>query len=169
MSFGCLRTTDELKTEIREPNPSTHLVPLSWRTVPPFGNHLLHVDAERIGPRKSYPLSETLARRADFGVAGEYALNYLHLHQNNLLPPDDYRCSGLPSNRKHRLIDVVNHWLQGVTPGAHLELETVPAADALIAGFSFDRPGDVASRRFRATNVGFGLSYTLPRNSRAAG
>ena len=43
-----------------------------------------------------------------------------------------------------------------------MEFETVPAADALIAGFSFDRPGDIATRRFRATNVGFGLSYTLP-------
>ena len=35
-------------------------------------------------------------------------------------------------------------------------------ADAVIVGFSFDSPGDVASRRYRATNVGFGLSYTLP-------
>jgi predicted ATPase len=41
-------------------------------------------------------------------------------------------------------------------------LEGVPSADAVIAGFTFDRPGDVASRRHRATNVGFGLSYVLP-------
>ena len=135
---------------------------MDWQEVPPFGHNLLYIDAERVGPRKSHPLSETLARRVDFGVGCEYALNYLNLHQSDLLPPDDSRCSGLPSNRKHRLADVVNHWLQGVTPGAHLEFETVAAADALIAGFSFDRPGDVATRRFRATNVGFGLSYTLP-------
>lgn len=35
-------------------------------------------------------------------------------------------------------------------------------ADALIGGFSFDRPGDVPTRRLRTTNVGFGLSYVLP-------
>ena len=74
----------------------------------------------------------------------------------------DPRCFDLPEHREHSLMAVVNHWLQGVTPGVRVELETVPAADSLIAGFSFDRSGDVATRRFRATNVGFGLSYTLP-------
>ena len=43
-----------------------------------------------------------------------------------------------------------------------MDLEEVAAADSVIAGFSFDRPGDVPSRSYRATNVGFGLSYTLP-------
>ena len=162
LSFDCSQTTDQLTSTEGNSNQSTSLVPMDWQEVPPFGHNLLYIDAERVGPRKSYPLSETLARRADFGIASEYALNYLNLHQNELLPSDDSRCSGLPDNRKHRLVDVVNHWLQGVTPGAHLELDTVPAADALIAGFSFDRPGDVPTRSFRATNVGFGLSYTLP-------
>ena len=41
-------------------------------------------------------------------------------------------------------------------------METIQEADAIISGFSFDRPGDVPTRRYRATNVGFGLSYTLP-------
>ena len=30
-----------------------------------------------------------------------------------------------------------------------------------VASFNFDRAGDVASRNYRATNVGFGLSYVL--------
>ena len=61
-----------------------------------------------------------------------------------------------------RLLDVVDFWLQEVTPGVHLQLETIQDADAILAGFSFDRPGDVETRRYRATNVGFGLSYVLP-------
>ena len=162
LSFSYSPTTDQLTTETSDSMRSTPLVPNEYREVPPFGHNLLYIDAERIGPRKLHPLSETLARRGDFGSGSAYALNYLNLHQHDLLSPDDSRCSDLPSNRKHRLVDVVNHWLQGVTPGVHLEFETVPAADALIAGFSFDRPGDIATRRFRATNVGFGLSYTLP-------
>ena len=113
----------------------------------------------RVGPQKSYPLSETMAQRAEFGLGSEYALNYLNLKQDELLAEDDPRCA---KSRNRRIIDVVDEWLQEISPGAHLQLETIPAADALIAGFSFDRPGDVASRRFRATNVGFGLSYTLP-------
>ena len=43
-----------------------------------------------------------------------------------------------------------------------MRLEEIAAADAVIAGFSFDRSGDVATSPYRATNVGFGLSYALP-------
>ena len=129
------------------------------RPAPFFGRRLVYVQADRTGPRKFYPLSEVLARRGDFGGRGEYAWNYLNEHQNDALPLDDPRCR---SGSTHRLRGAVDHWLQDVSPGAHLHLESVLAADTVLAGFTFDRPGDVASRRHRATNVGFGLSYVLP-------
>ena len=131
---------------------------LSGWDEPPFRGQLAYVGAERVGPRKSYPLSDMMARRGDLGTSGEYAWNYLHRNQDELLDADDPRC--LEVGR--RLPDVVDQWLQDVCPGTHLQLEAVTDADALIAGFTFDRPGDVASNRYRATNVGFGLSYTLP-------
>ena len=130
-----------------------------WRGAPPFGGDLHYVQAERVGPRKSYPLSEVLARRGDLGARGEYAWNYLNDHAHDPLQADDPRRADAPGRR---LVDIVDHWLQDVSPGAHLSLEAVLAADAVIAGFTFDRPGDVESRRHRATNVGFGLSYVLP-------
>ena len=143
------------------PSASTghEIVSPMWRAVPPFGGRLHYVQAERVGPRKSYPLSEVAARRVSLGLRGEHAWNLLHRQRTALLPGDDPRRSGVSGRR---LIDVVDHWLQDVSPGAHLGLEAVPAADAVLAGFTFDRPGDVASRRHRATNVGFGLSYVLP-------
>lgn len=61
-----------------------------------------------------------------------------------------------------KLVDLVDLWLQEISPNVHLSIESISAADALLAGFTFDRPGDVRSRTFRATNVGFGLSYVLP-------
>ena len=130
-----------------------------WRGVPPFGGRVVHVPAERIGPRKSYPLAEILARHGDFGASGEYAWSYLNDRQNDVLPDDDPRCAG---SAGRRLINVVDHWLQDVSPGAHLQLRAVSDADTVIAGFTFDRAGDAATRRYRATNVGFGLSYVLP-------
>ena len=45
-----------------------------WRGVPPFGGRVVHVPAERVGPRKTYPLAEIRARHGDFGASGEYAL-----------------------------------------------------------------------------------------------
>ena len=138
-----------------------HLTPVSndWRGVPPFGGRLVYVNAERVGPRKLYPISEIFARQGDFGSGGEYAWNFLNHHQDDLLNEDDPRCV---DGERRRLRDVVDRWLQDVCPGTHLQLEELTDADALIAGFSFDRPGDVATRRYRATNVGFGLSYVLP-------
>ena len=47
----------------------------AWRGAPPFGGDLHYAQAERVGPRKSYPLSEVLARRGDLGARGEYAWN----------------------------------------------------------------------------------------------
>ncbi len=132
---------------------------MDWKDEPPFGGRLVYVNAERVGPRKFYPLSDMKANQGDFGAGGEYAWNYLNHHQNDVMQEDDIRCLDIGSRR---LLDIVDQWLQDVCPGAHLHLEEIRDADAVIAGFSFDRPGDVASRRHRATNVGFGLSYALP-------
>ena len=151
LSFDYLRTADELRTKN---NFAT-----TWREVPPLGGQLIYVNAERIGPRKFYPHSEVFARRGNLGSRGEYTLNYLNARQYETLSSTDPRYPDLPSRR---LGEVVDYWLQEVTPGVHLRLDTIQAADAIIAGFSFDRPSDVETRRYRATNVGFGLSYTLP-------
>ncbi len=139
--------------------PPIDFVSAEWRKVPPFGGEFIYVNAERIGPRKSYPLSDVKAWGHDFGASCEYAWNYLNHHQNELLNEDDPRCVGRGGRR---LIDVVDQWLQDVTPGVHPQLGEVAAADAVIAQFSFDRPEGGRQGPYRATNVGFGLSYVLP-------
>ena len=110
-------------------------------------------------PRKLYPVSEVLARKGDFGQNSEHAWNLLSHYNDTSLPPDDPRRG---KSGRLNLGGVIDDWLQEVSPGAHLELEQVISADAIVAGFTFNRPGDVRSRRHRATNVGFGLSYVLP-------
>ena len=157
MAFDYSREADQLSAVL--PDNSTDYISAEWQRTSLFGWRLIYVNAERIGPRKLYPLSEMLAKRGDFGASGEYAWNYLNRHQNDLLPEGDPRCV---EGASRRLLDVVDQWLQYVCPGAHLQLEAVADADAVIAGFSFDRPGDIATSRYRATNVGFGLSYVLP-------
>ena len=95
----------------------------------------------------------------DFSKNSEYAWSYLNHRQADPLKKEDPRSVG---EGGRRLLDVVDQWLQDVSPGAHPQLGAVMAADAVVAGFSFDRPGDVRTRWYRATNVGFGLSYVLP-------
>ena len=129
-----------------------------WEALPPFSG-LHYVAAERIGPRKIHEQSDTAALHGVLGARGEHAMNYLDAHQDDPVPETDPRRAAAVTGR-HR--DVVDYWLQEVTPGAELKIERIQDADALIGGFTFTRAGDVETRRYRATNVGFGLSYALP-------
>ena len=156
--FEYSRTADQLQWRIADVNEPYELINEAQFT-PPFGGNLVYIDAERVGPRKIYPVSDVMARNMDFGPRGEFAWSYLESHQDDLLAPDDSR-RGDGSSR--RLIDVVNLWLKDVCPDSQIQIQSIPDADAVIAGFSFESAGDVATRRFRATNVGFGLSYALP-------
>ena len=153
LSFDYSTTADSLTSS------GSAELPEPWRVTPPFGGGLFYVNAERTGPQKFYPQSESFAQRGDLGARGEYTLNYLHAHEGETLVEDDPRCRDHPNRQ---LLSVVEHWLQEISPGVHLEFEPVRSADALISGFSFDQKGDVPTRPFRATNVGFGLSYILP-------
>ena len=131
---------------------------LGWSNRPPIGGRLVHVNADRLGPRKIYPLSDVHALRGDFGSSSEYAWNYLSQHRDRLLPEGDPRIIG-PGRT---LESVANHWLGTVCPGVQLQLDPVRSADSVVASFTFERAGDVASKPHRAINVGFGLSYALP-------
>ena len=153
LSFDYSKTADNLLS------PGNTELPDPWSVMPPFGGKLFYVSAERTGPQKSYPQSESLAQRGDLGARGEYTLNYLYAHQSEFLTENDSRCKDHPNRQ---LLSVLERWLQEISPGVHLEFEAVRRADALVPGFSFDQKGDVATRPFRATNVGFGLSYILP-------
>ena len=137
----------------------TDFLPDGWDEVQPFAGRLVYVSADRIGPRIAHRQSMSRASTGDFGSTGEYALNYLHMRQRDSWPSTDPRCV---NGRNQLLIDVVDLWSQEISPGAHLDMHSVAAAGLIIPGFSFDQPGDVPTRPYRATNVGFGLSYTLP-------
>ena len=132
LSFNYSTMADQLSVSNPRSGTDVDCVPAQWRTEPPFGGNMVYVNAERPGPRKSYPLSYVLAVRGDFGSIGEYAWNYLSQHQNDLLQKDDPR-SG--ESGSLRLLDAVNLWLQDISPGVNLELNTVMSADAVIAGF----------------------------------
>lgn len=159
LDFGYSETAGQLLALPKDPNSFDELVPAEWQSIPPFGGSLIYVGAERVGPRKAYPLSAILASQGEFGTGSEYAWNFLSQNQDLLLQENDPRGANTGSQR---LIDSVDRWLQVVSPGAHVKLADILAADAIVSGFSFDRQGDVESRQHRATNVGFGLSYSLP-------
>ena len=126
-------------------------------TVPPFSDNLVFVGADRLGPERTYVASEIA--NGFFPKFGESAWNYLYNNQLQLVGEGDVRWT--PSGA-HSLIDETNQWLHSICPGAKIELDRIDVADLISAEFTFDGSAEHASRSFRPTNVGFGLSYTLP-------
>ncbi len=124
------------------------------------GEHLAfqYLQAERNGPRKFLPMSGR--RRLDLGTRGEYVLQALFEHQDVVLfsssDPRQIAEYGV------RLRDQLEAWLSEISPNARLEFTPVSQADLIVGGFSFEGDSSLRSKAFRATNVGFGLSYVLP-------
>lgn len=120
-----------------------------------------YLNAERYGPRKSLPMSLSRAEAFDLGSRGEYVLHVLETHQDRILMGDaDPRFRSEAASP--RLRDQLEIWLNEISPGVRLNLTPVSEADLMISGFSFGGTGQLRSRPYRATNVGFGLSYVLP-------
>lgn len=130
-----------------------------YSNTPPFGGTLLYAGANRIGPLDISPISQSKADRLYLGDQCVHALNCLSRHERRLFMDDDPRC--IKPDRP-RTIDVIDDWLHHISPGVHLEMDAVVDAGILVSRFSFDRPSDIKSRQFRATNVGFGISFVLP-------
>lgn len=157
LAFDYLRDRDQLKA--RDLQVASEDMSTQWNSVPPFGGRVLYVNAERIGPRKFHQHSETRASRADSVTRGEFALSCFYAIQSEAMPKDDPRCEGLTT---HRLRGIVRYWLNEIVPGTQLELEEITGADAITAGFSFQREGAIETRQYHSTNISFGLSSVLP-------
>ena len=120
---------------------------------------MFYLSADRLGPRKTLPF------RADdddagtpLGKRGEHVLWFLGQHEGDIVAPALRR----PGTASNTLADQANAWLATVSPDVGLAFRSVPEADLAVAGYSFKQKGDVRTRPFRATNVGFGVSYALP-------
>lgn len=119
-----------------------------------------YLNAERNGPRKYSPMLRSRASPGDLGARGEFALHILEMFQDSIrIDPADPRW--MPSSGE-RLRDQIEVWLGDISPGVVLSIKPIPDADLMVSGFSFGAAGQLRSRDYRATNVGFGLSYVLP-------
>lgn len=124
-----------------------------------YRNSMFYLGADRLGPQKTLPfLDQEYEAQTPLGKSGEFVLWYLENHYNRVVP-ERLRYVEAP---KDTLLEQVTAWLGVISPGVTLRIESLPNADLALASFSFSQDKDVLSRRFRATNVGFGLSYALP-------
>jgi predicted ATPase len=117
-----------------------------------------YLEAERVGPR---PFNDMLNFQVDLsgqlGTKGEYTAHFLaitqeknntHIFTNKLSHPDA---------KSMLLIDQVEAWIREVSPGTRIKIQSNSEMGLVNIQYFY---GD--SNFYRATNVGFGITYTLP-------
>ncbi|MCE2697289.1 MAG: DUF3696 domain-containing protein [Anabaena sp. 49633_E8] len=147
-----------------------------------FGDCFHYLQAERLGPRNVFEMSDYLVRQHfQIGTRGEYAEHFLHIFGNwriNTVGLDQKashkvsKAFELPKKGEHSklshpksdselLKNQVEAWMGEISPGTKIHLTPIPGVDLMSLQYSFDMGKDVSSR-YRNTNVGFGITYTLP-------
>jgi len=138
------------------PPPDLHI----YDTMSLFGANFHYLQAERIGPRSSYETSDYVVRQQkQLGPGGEYTAHFLSLFGDGPIPDDT--ALNHPRAASLTLRDQVEAWLGEVSLGARIHPIARPEMDLVGLQYSFNM-GTQFSNRYRATNVGFGITYILP-------
>ncbi|NER23750.1 MAG: DUF3696 domain-containing protein [Symploca sp. SIO1C2] len=131
-----------------------------------FNNKFHYLQAERIGPRAFFEMSDFQVRQlGQLGVRGEYTAHFLSINgrqviPNNSLSHPDVKLKGQQGQLEAKSLDLkdqVEAWMGEVSPGTRIKINSNPDMDLISLQYSY---GD--SNPYRATNIGFGITYTLP-------
>jgi predicted ATPase len=131
------------------------------------------IQADRMTPAAQYDQASTPdQQRGWLGCRGEFTVDFLHRNEDKRVS-DRRHCPGAvfgldPALLKLiaptvRLADQTAAWLQMLSPGVRLRAIPVDLADATSLRFQYTST-EIASgtREHRPSNVGFGLTYSLP-------
>jgi predicted ATPase len=131
-----------------------------------FTNNFHYLQAERLGPRPFFEISDFQVRQlGQLGTKGEYTAHFLFINGNKPIPspklshPEVKKIKEELDNEQPSLLLIhqVEAWMGEVSPGTRLNIDS--KADV---GLFLLRYFDKGSNPYRATNVGFGITYTLP-------
>jgi predicted ATPase len=164
--YQCDRKSDVIKTK-HAPTISNDLHDLCL-----FNDYFHYLQSERLGPRTVSEMSDYLVRQHfQIGISGEYTAHFLatfgneqiHLMDRHRKYPDrdEIPKTSHPQAKSLLLKDQVEAWMGEISPGTQIKISSNPDIDLMSLQYSFVMGKDV-SNPYRATNVGFGISYTLP-------
>lgn len=120
-----------------------------------FHDNFHYLQAERLGPRPYFPMSDfQVGQHNQIGSQGQYTAHFLSMQQDQSI--FDHRLSH-PSATSETLKEQVEAWMSEVSPGTRIEIQSSSYMDLVSLQYSYG-----LSNPYRSTNVGFGITYTLP-------
>ncbi|MCL1939472.1 MAG: DUF3696 domain-containing protein [Desulfovibrionaceae bacterium] len=132
----------------------------SWKS--PFAARLVYLCAERIGPRALFPVptpeQHSANRLGNMGQFAAYEMERLGMKRVSCEELILSQQDGEPLSGDLRT--QTEAWLARVCRPVRVHTDFQPKMDLVNLEFSFSDDGFI--RQFRASNVGFGLTYALP-------
>lgn len=124
-----------------------------------FSDYFHYLPADRIGPQSAFEISDYAVReRQQLGIKGEYAPHFLYVFGTDRKITDGRTH---PHDKTPELINQVNAWMREISPGVRINLDNYyPDMDRINLRYYFPERSTVDYHR--STNVGFGITYTLP-------
>lgn len=125
-----------------------------------FTDNFHYLQAERIGPRITFEKSDFLVREhKQLGIRGEYTLHFLEIFGKEDISGVQL---AFPNTESRKLNRQVEAWLNVISPGIRLRITEHAHLDLMNLRYSFIREKQAESTPYRATQVGFGITYVLP-------
>jgi predicted ATPase len=158
--FNYNRESDVLALDLQDPEVVDFIhSPNAIYNSSLFGSDFQYLQAERLGPRRFFETSDFMvSQRKQLGSAGEYTAQFLAIFGKESIGNSTL---GHPEAASNTLQDQVEAWLGEVSPGTRISLTPNLGTDTISLQYSFVT-GNQVSNKYRATNVGFGITYALP-------
>ncbi|MBD2254250.1 AAA family ATPase [Nostoc parmelioides] len=174
-NFRYDQKADVLRTDIAPITQEIHDFSL-------FGNYFHYLQAERLGPRNVFEMSDySVSQNFQIGTRGEYAEHFLYVFGDqkiNTIGLEQKFSQNIPKNLERfkqnepnklshpkekslLLKNQVKAWMGEISPGTRIHIDPIEGVDLMSLRYSFEMGKEVSSR-YRNTNVGFGITYTLP-------
>ena len=129
-----------------------------------FGDDFHYLTAERIGPRTTFEASDYFVREhRQLGIRGEYTPHFLETFGDRRIISRALVHPKTKGEEKQAtsLKAQVEAWLGDISPGVRIDLTNYTEIDLVSLQYAFV-VGNLFTNRYRSTNVGFGITYTLP-------
>ncbi|MFM6076692.1 MAG: AAA family ATPase [Dolichospermum sp.] len=123
-----------------------------------FNDNFHYLKAERIAPRNYFQMSDFQVRQhQQIGSQGEFTAHFLAINEYKKIPHSQLSHPSHPSAQSDILKSQVEAWLGEISPGTRIDIELHSAMDLVNLQYSYED-----NNFYRSTNVGFGITYTLP-------
>lgn len=130
-----------------------------------FNSKFQYLSAFRNGPSDAYGVNTYLVKEkhqiSDKEGRAELIAHFIDEYKNQDIPIPALKFETEGKEQFITLLDQINYWMAGISKNVKVKTEKMGNTSYKIE-YSYNRPGNLATKSFSPKNVGYGISYDLP-------